>query len=141
MYALICKIASFRGTNKPENNKPKKLFFWKTSLISIVGKPKVSNILFVLLISDILVFTSDTAWYYHNFTNFTGVGILRKHKFPQSFGLIVKNCGNCAFPQNLHTSKLGETLVFYLAILLVQVETKSWSFYVTSVQFKHVLWN
>ena len=34
MYALICKIASFRGTNKPKNSKPKKLDVFLKNIIN-----------------------------------------------------------------------------------------------------------
>ena len=37
----------------------------------------------------------------------------RKAQFQYSFGQIAKLCGNCAFPQNFHTRKLGEIMVFY----------------------------
>ena len=45
---------------------------------------------------------------YRNFTQFPGVEVLRK-----GTAIRLKLCGNCAFPQNLHTRKLGEIGVFY----------------------------
>ena len=45
---------------------------------------------------------------YRNFTQFPGVEVLRK-----GTAICLKLCGNCAFPQNLHTRKLGEIGVFY----------------------------
>ena len=40
--------------------------------------------------------------------------ILRKATVSAYFRAIrSKLCGNCAFPQNLHTKKLGEITVFY----------------------------
>ena len=43
---------------------------------------------------------------YRNFTKFPGVEILWKANFP-------KLCGNCFFPQNFGTRKLGEITVFF----------------------------
>ena len=44
---------------------------------------------------------------YRNFTQFPGVEVLRK-----GTAIRLKLCGNCAFPQNLHTRKLGKITVF-----------------------------
>ena len=50
----------------------------------------------------------------HNFTEFPGVEILWKGTVSAKFRAIhPKLCGNCAFPQNFHTWKLGEIAVFY----------------------------
>ena len=40
---------------------------------------------------------------------------MEMHKFLQSFGWLArpKLCGNCAFPQNFHTRKLGEIVIFH----------------------------
>ena len=40
-----------------------------------------------------------------------------KAQFPHSF-VRPKLCRNCAFPQNFHTRKLGETAVFFAVELL-----------------------
>ena len=45
---------------------------------------------------------------YRNFTLFPGVESLWK-----DIAVHPKLCGNYAFPQNFHTRKLGEILVFY----------------------------
>ena len=45
---------------------------------------------------------------HRNFTQFHGVEVLRK-----GTAIHLKLCRNCAFPQNFHTTKLGEIGVFY----------------------------
>ena len=51
--------------------------------------------------------------------------ILRKDTFSAQFRAIrPKLCGNCAFPQNFHTRKLGEISVFY-AVVGAEAEEKS----------------
>ena len=40
-----------------------------------------------------------------------------KARFPHRFGRFrPKLCGNCVFPQNFHTRKLGEITVFFAVI-------------------------
>ena len=49
-----------------------------------------------------------------NFTYFPGVEILRDGAvYVQFWAIRPKLCGNCAFPQNFHTKKLGEITAFY----------------------------
>ena len=56
---------------------------------------------------------------YRNFTYFHGVGIMRKGTVFLYFRTIRRKlCGNCAFPQNVHTMKLGKIAVFF-AVLIV----------------------
>ena len=51
---------------------------------------------------------------YRNFIYFHGVEILWKDTVSgDSPETMRKLCGNCAFPQNLHTMKLGKITVFY----------------------------
>ena len=51
---------------------------------------------------------------YRNFSKFAVVEILRKGAVSAEFRVIhTKLCGNCDFPQNLHTRKLGKMAVFY----------------------------
>ena len=60
---------------------------------------------------------------YPNFTKFPGVEILRKGTVTTEFRAIrPKLCGNCAFPQNFHTRKLGEITVFYAMICFTRVD-------------------
>ena len=40
--------------------------------------------------------------------NFPVGKLCGKAQFLHSFGRCLKLCGNCAFPQNFHTRKLGE---------------------------------
>ena len=42
---------------------------------------------------------------------------MERHSFRIVYGNRPKLSGNCAFPQNFHTMKLGEILVFYAVIL------------------------
>ena len=42
---------------------------------------------------------------------------METHIFAEFQAILPKHCGNCAFPQNVHTRKLGETTVFYVMIL------------------------
>ena len=52
---------------------------------------------------------------------FTGMEILWKDSVSEVFRSIrQKTCGSCAFPQNFHTRKLGENLVFYALIKKVK---------------------
>ena len=37
-----------------------------------------------------------------------------KAQFPHSFRQIVQDSGNCAFPRNFHTSKLGGITIFFV---------------------------
>ena len=51
---------------------------------------------------------------YLNFTYLCGVEILWKRKVSAEFQVLnSKLCGNCAFPINFHTRKLGAISVFY----------------------------
>ena len=53
-----------------------------------------------------------------NFTLFPGVGILGKGTVSAKFQANrPKLYGNCAFPQNSHTRKLGENTVFYAVLI------------------------
>ena len=54
-----------------------------------------------------------------------------KAQFQQSFGRFARNSAKTVFPQNFHTRKLGEILVFYAVEPLMktswkQLETGSW---------------
>ena len=53
---------------------------------------------------------------YRNFTLFLGMEILWKGTVSAVSRDSPKLCENCAFPQNFHTSKLGEITVFYAVI-------------------------
>ena len=56
------------------------------------------------------------------FTQFPGVEILWKDTVSEYYANCPKLCGNCAFPQNFHTRKLGEITVFYaVKICLVTI--------------------
>ena len=58
---------------------------------------------------------------YHNFTkNFLVWKFCRAQFERHSFSI----CGNCAFPQNFHTRKLGEIRIFY-AVLLTKQSTNT----------------
>ena len=55
---------------------------------------------------------------YRNFTWFPGVKILRKSAVSAQFRVIrLKLCGNCAFPENLHTRKSGEIMLFFAVLI------------------------
>ena len=45
--------------------------------------------------------------------NFLVWNFFGKAEFPHSFGRFAPSYGNCAFPQNVHTRKLGEITVFF----------------------------
>ena len=54
---------------------------------------------------------------YRYFTEFPGVEILRKGRVSAEFRANRPElCGNCAFPQNFHTKKLGQISIFYAVI-------------------------
>ena len=54
---------------------------------------------------------------YRDFIKFSGVEILWKGTVSAQFEAIrPKLCGNCALPQNFHTTKLGKTTVFLAVI-------------------------
>ena len=69
---------------------------------------------------------------YCNFNWFPGVEILWKCTVSTKFWKIrPKLCGNCAFPQNSHTRKLGKITVAVYAVLMTTNFSKlckSWSF-------------
>ena len=53
------------------------------------------------------------------------MGILQKGTVSAEFRAIrPKLCGNCAYPQNFHTKKLGEIAVFYALVFTVLVNRK-----------------
>ena len=54
-----------------------------------------------------------------NFHLFPGADILLNGAVSEECPAIrLKLCGNCAFPQNFHTGKLGEISVLYLVIVI-----------------------
>ena len=90
--------------------------FWKNTIQ--LNQLKGSSILDYLIFCFTQFFhTAQNTVVSHNFL----VGkFCEKARFPNSFGQFAtrpKLCGNCAFPQNFHTRKLGEITAFYAAAI------------------------
>ena len=68
--------------------------------------------------SKIIDVSQGTPLFTPNFTKFPSVEILWKSTVSTWFRAIhPKLCGNCTFPQNFHTRKLGEITVFYAVLI------------------------
>ena len=72
---------------------------------------------------------------YRKIPNFLVWKFCGKAQFPHSFGrwcgnFVERHSGNCAFPQNFHTRKLGEITVFYAVVASARFWCKvfTWGF-------------
>ena len=104
-FSRICDIALDRET------VPKKEFSFAGKAVSSVNEKKLKSELRVSITASNTVINL-ISWC-ENFVERHSFHIVSGYSFHILFAIRPKLCGNCAFPQNFNTRKLGEFTVFF----------------------------